>query len=257
MNNTAFIFDGVNSLDKGLHIIKINDGIFSSPYISRQNIIEEQMPKKHIPIYYTVQKQSFEFEVIFSLLDEEFTPENKYDLARWLIQDEYKEFISTDYVGKIFYVIATNQADFMSGGNNKGYFSLNFRTNAPWAYSPVEIQTYDLSAITIPTTIQIENKSNALKHYKPEIQIELMGNSTGVELHNLSIGNNKLTLSNLNTNEIIYINNETKQIVSNLAGAYRLSSWNKQPLILTHGINNIRVSNKCKITIRNQFPILI
>lgn len=256
MDNTTFIFDGKNSEEMGLHIVRIDSGFYSSPFISGQSIIEDEINSNHIPVFYKIKKEPFKFDITFSLLDEEFTNEKKFELARWLIQEEYKQFISTDNIDKIYYVIATNQSDFMSAGMKLGYFTINFRTNAPWAYTPVYINQYDLSNILVPTTINIENKSNVLKYYKPEIEIELTGVSTGVTLTNLSNQGKQLILSNLSESEVIYINNTNKQIISNLS-MYRLGNWNKQTLDLVYGVNNIEVNNPCIIITKCQYPILM
>ncbi len=266
MDDLRFIFDGKDSQDFGLNIIKISSGFYPTPYISGQNIIEEIIPNKHENYFFGVKKHPFQFDITFSLLDEEFTHDKKIDLAKWLIHDEYKMFQSYDdfkdnshdALNKFYYVIATNQADFMSGGTNKGYFTLTFRTNAPWAYSRVIKTSHDCSGITEPFIFKINNRSNVLKYYYPEIEIQVGSSEDNIELINLTDNNREFIFTDVEAGEIIYIDNNRHKIFSNKdAEVYsRLGNFNKGWLRLKQGVNKIQVNTKCKIKTRCQFPLL-
>jgi len=254
--NMNFIFDNISSEDMGLYIVRIgNSGEISSPFIPAQNIIETKLYKKHTPLFHRIEKQPLEFEITCSLLEGEFTPEKKMELSRWLCKETYCEFISQDNPNLIYEVIMTNQSDLLTFGNLQGYFTIQFRANSPWGYSPVYQNNFDLSEITIPTVITINSYSNAVEYLYPEIEFTLSGTNTGISLKNLSNAGETSTFINLTVGEKIYINNERKQIISDL-GLYRLGNFNKKWFRLVYGINRIEITGKCTISFRYRFPLL-
>ena len=255
MTNTTFIFDGISSTDMGLYIVRINGGEFNSPYISSQDIVEQETYDRHVPHFFKTRKRPLEFELTFTIGDEPFTPEIKYKLARWLIHEEYKEFQTTDDLTKIYNVIAISDVDFISFGTHQGYFTIRFRCDAPWAWTRRYLSNYDLSAITAPTIISMDNLSNIAKYYYPEIEFTLKDTNTGIQLRNLSDGGRIFKFEGLTAGETIYINNERKSIISDIPATYRLSNFNKGWFRLTYGKNNIEVTGKCMLQTRMKFPI--
>jgi len=254
--NMNFIFDNISSQDMGLYIVRIGgSGEISSPFIPAQNIVETKLNKKHTPLFHRIEKQPLEFEIVCSLLEGEFTPEKKMELVKWLCKEYYCSFISEDNPNLIYEVIMTNQSDLMTFGNLQGYFTIQFRANSPWGYSPIYQENFNLSEITIPTVIEISNYSNAVQHLYPEIEFTLSGISTGISLINLSNAGEESIFTNLSVEEKIYINNERKQIISDL-GLYRLGNFNKKWFRLVYGINRIQITGKCTISFRYRFPLL-
>jgi len=251
----SFIFNGINSQAMGLYVVHMDSGEVSNPFMSAQEIKEEECYNSHIPAFFGVKKKPLEFEITCSLLDEEFTLAKKMELGRWLCKETYCDFISEDNPEIIYSVIMTNQADFMSVESFKGYFKLQFRANAPWGYSPSYLNTFDLSTITVPTTITVTSYCNVLLNYYPEIEFTLASTNTGLSLKNLSNGGLTSTFTGLTQLETIYINNEKKQIISDLS-LYRLSKFNKIWLKLVYGVNRIEVTGKCTLSFRCKFPLL-
>ncbi len=256
MDSLRFLFDGKDSEDFGLNIIKMESGFYPSPYIMGQAIVEDHIADKHLNYFYGVKKEPISFRVTFSLLDEEFTSDKKFDLARWLVHEEFKPFQTFDDLDKYYYVIATEQSDFISGGNQKGYFTIHFRTNDPWAYTRRIVKTYDLSTITEPENIIMVSKANAVKYYYPELEIEICDYEGDIELINKSNKNKVFKFEDLNDGEIIYIDNLKHKIISdNLSVHSRLNNFNKGWLELVYGRNKIEVKQPCKLKLITEFPI--
>jgi hypothetical protein len=253
---TTFIFDGVNSTTMGLYNIRLETGLAYTPLWGNRQIIEEKIPKKDNPYFYNVEKSPIEFTLTFSLLDEKFTEAKKIDLIRWLIHDDYREFQTTDYLGKYFYCIVVDASDLYLNAENKGYFQIKMRTNAWHAWSPIYEQNFDLSSNLTTTTIALTNQSNILTYYYPEIEVELVGDSTGFSLKNNTNSGKTLTFSGLSALETVYINNEKKQIISD-TDLYRYDKFNSVWLELLYGQNQIVVTGKCRIWVRSQFPLIV
>ena len=254
MQSEFFIFDGINSSDMGLYNVRMQSGLVENPFMGSKDTIKTKVPTKDIPYFHGVNKDVIQFTLQFSLLDEEWTPEKTHEIARWLLHDTYKSFQSADDLGKYYYVICVNGENLYKA-NNKGYVELTFESNAPYAFSPIYLNEYDLSDNTTIDTIQIENRSDLNDYYYPTVEIELQGTTTDITLANLSDGGREFSFTGLSTGETISVDNENKYIVSDVPAVYRFSEFNKNWLRLVYGINQIEVTGECIITVRTQYPI--
>ncbi|UNC92705.1 phage tail domain-containing protein [Candidatus Contubernalis alkaliaceticus] len=296
MDNTNFIFNGIASEEYGLSIVKLESGFYPSPYISGQQIIEDSVPSKHLNYFYGTKKEPLIFDVTFSL-DEEFTPEKKYEIAKWLIHEDYKPFQTLDDLEKIYYVIAINQSDFYSAGNGQGYFTLTFQTDAPWAWSPVFEEEFDFSEIDSSNKVyfadtevdlnheldldtEFDEENDAVEFFdtifdtesfalmelenKSNIskqyypEIQIEAKETEIELINLTNEDQLFKFEAIEVDENIYVDNENQKIISDKESVLsRLGNFNKGWLELVPGVNQIKVNKKCKVKIRYQFPIFV
>ncbi len=253
--STGFWFDGQDSDDYGLHIIRFDRGFFPMPYISSQDIIEESVAGQHVDYFFGTKKQPYQFDITFSLLDKEFTLDEKNKIAKWLIKEEYKPFQiklesdgegESDVKAKTYYVIATNQSDFMSAGNRKGYFTISFRSNAPWAYQGEKPLVRTIKESNLSTLVNgkfvINNLSNVTRFYYPEIEFKIPNpdNINTIELKNKKIPDKifELNIGNKggSNEERIYIDNEREKIISNNSDTTinRLGDFNKKWLCLVN-----------------------
>ena len=258
MESQYFIFDGIKSKDMDLHIMRIDhSGFVDSPYWGSQDIQEERHKNKIKAYYYGVSKEPIEFTIQLVLMDKnnkpkKWTPRERFKIAKWLLQDTYKEFQTSDDLGKIYYAICTSEAN-LQLINQEGYMELTFKTNSPYAWSPVYIDTFDLSNNTTKTTITLHNGSNILKKFMPKVEIEMKG-STAVTLKNLTNGGKEFTIKNRATSEVISFDNENKIIKSSL-NTNPFGSFNRNWLELVEGENRIEVTGKCILTVKSQYPI--
>ncbi|MDD4779015.1 MAG: phage tail family protein [Tissierellia bacterium] len=247
-----FQINGINSSDIGVdgcYLIRTNSEI-NYPIFGGKEIIEEQNPYRDMPYHYYVKKQPIEFDLMFSLLDKEIDENRIYELGLIFAQDKYVEFRSCDFMGKIFYVLCTSM-NLITYGSKKGWLQCHLRNSAPYAFSEIMINTFDLSDIsTTPTLITMENKSNVTNQhgeykYYPELEILLVGNVTGFSFYNLSDGNRGFGFSGLTKGETIYINNQKQQIISDIGETtYRLSKmlFSKNFFYLIYGENRISIN---------------
>lgn len=255
MLSTDFTFDGVTSQSMGIFIVNINSSESSDPFMPSQSIKEEKRYNSHIPIFYGVEREPLEFELTLSLLDNEFTIAKRTELTKWLCRETYCEFISADNPDKIYNVISVSPIELITFGSLKGYFRVRFRCDAPWGWSALQLEEFDLSTSVTPTTITINNLSNAVKYLYPELEFTLVGDDTGITIVNLTNNNETFQFTNLAVGETIYVNNELKQIIGD-AGMYRLSNFNKKWFRLVQSENEIQVTGKCLLSFRYKFPLL-
>ena len=267
MESQFFIFDGIKSSDMNLHIMKIDhSGFIETPYISSVDIKQEKLAKRHTPYFYGVERDNIEFTVQLVLMDKynqpkKWTPQERYNVARWLFHDEYKEFISSDDIGKRYYCIATSDSD-LNLINTQGYMEVTFTCNAPYGFSPTYIESFDLTGNTTTTIIEIENRSNIIKRYKPKLEIEYPNiagfpETTDIILKNLSDSGREFKLTDVKKGEIYSFDNENRIIKSSRqVNLNPLTHFNRNWLELVYGVNQIMVTGRCRLWIKSQYPII-
>ncbi len=230
----------------------------NTPFGVERNINEEYVKNNPIPYFFSVDELPLYFHVTLGKKNgTNFTYKDRVKIARWLIKKEYKNFISTDNMGVIFECMVSDRPEKVLIGNTPLVIEFTFRCNAPWAWSPYFVDTFDLSNNNTTKNIILENKSNIEEYVYPELWIQSLGDNNTIKLKNISCGGKEFIIENLEENEIIYINNKLKQIETNLPSIYRLKDFNRSWLSLGYGINNIKVTGKCLVKTRMRYGIAI
>lgn len=228
-----------------------------SPFATGREIIEQSTSRRQAPFFYRTKLSPLTFTLTLALIDDKWTPEKLYEIGNWLFKEDYREFITDDYIGKRYLVMATSNCPVYTNGNEDGYITVEFRNKYPYALSPIYIDNYDLSSNPTTTTIIMENKSNiGVSYYHPEIQIQLQGASTGFTLQNLSDGGKSMTFSQLDVGETLYIDCDKKILISDATGSpNRLGKMTGDFFRLTQGQNSIKVTGNVTIQTRMSYPI--
>jgi len=257
--NQDFIFAGEKSRDYGVSIVRTDSGLFGVPLTGSRNISEEYLPYVDIPHFYKTNVQPFEFTLMLSLLDEEWTSDQIEKITRWLMRRGYQDFQTTDNMAKVYKIIAKSEVQLMTSGDYKGYTSITFQS-LPYSFSPVQISTFDCTSST-PATIEITNKSNIFdiyntNYYEPEIWVDLSGISRSITLINHSDGGRAFSITGLSDSESLYINNKKKYIVSSTGNERIAGLYNYQWFRMVYGVNRIEVTEGCTLQLKCQFPMI-
>ena len=256
MVETGFTFNNISSESMDVKIVRVGGrGLASRKYFGGRRILEDHPDNALYPNFYGVKHEPFTFTVTF-MCDEgvDMDDTKMYDLANWLISDEYKPFISDDNIGKVYYCMAINDADFITNGLQQGYFTVEFRCRDGFGWTIPAIVTHDLSTITSPTTIQIFNQSNVSEYFYPNMQITLEDSNTAISMVNLSDNSYTFSFTDLSVGEVLEIDNQKRKIESDTV-ANRFDKFNKNWFKLKKGMNNIQVTGKCTIKFNFSFPI--
>ncbi len=260
-----FIINNVNSSDIGIGSAKLirTNAEINRPIFSK-NIINEKSSFRDVPTFYRTDKQVIEFDLLISLIEDEFTPERIQEFGKIFGGDKHIPFESCDYLGSMFYVIATSM-NLITYGSYLGWLQIHIITSAPYSFTKPIIQTFDCTTATptVPLTITVDNKSNVMHpkyneyYYEPELEFDLLGSNTAFKIVNVSNGGEIFEFTNLTALESIYVNNDLKQIVSS-TGNYRLSKLtNKKFFRLAYGVNILKVYGSSMLQIRSQFPLYV
>lgn len=253
------ILSGIDLYDEyGITAVNVNQGMMESHFGIVQSVIEDKTSDLDIPHFFGVDKQPFTFTMTFAK-EKKWDYKTKLDFARLLFTPYYQELESVNQPEVVYKVICVDQPKKVLNGIDRGYITISFRTDAPWGWSPKTIITKVVSGASDsnPYTFQLENMSNVLQWYYPEVEFKTVGTE-------FKMGNNKdsdrdFIFADVYDGEVIYVDNKMKKVISDQPYPlnYRLEKFNKNWFRLKYGKNTISVYRDCTITFRMQYPIAI
>lgn len=252
-----FSFDGKSSeIMYDLQIVQVDlSGLIEQNFGIKRKTVTDKVKNRSKVYSYGTKDEVLSFELEF-YKESDWTYEQRVEVSNWFFVDDdrYCELEVEDY--PLVFKVKCTDGKFYNNGVNQGYVKISFECESSHAYSPIEVATFDLSGNTTTQIITLENKSNVFKIYKPEIQITMVGD-TSVKLENLTNGGKSFEFTGLNNNEVIYVNNSTEQIYSALSATRLTNLTDKRFFELVYGKNQIRVTGKCIIEVRMQFPMMV
>jgi predicted phage tail component-like protein len=254
--NQEFTFDDITSQAMGISIVRQSGGIFPVLYVAGRDIKEDYPTRALSPYFFRTQLQPLTLTLQFSCIDVDMDIAKMRQIASWLCQSEYKPFISADNPDKVYYIMATNQIDFMTNGMSEGYFEIQFRCQHPYALTVATTPIHDVTASYYSqygTTFTINNEDNVHEYFYPIYELTLGATPTKVSIYNETL-NELSEFQTLDGDEVVYVDNQKKYIVSS-TGNYKYDDFNKQWLRLAQGNNTIIVNGYCYIEFLLQYPI--
>ncbi len=258
--NVGFYIDGVKydslNISSTPYIVR-NSPEINMPFIGGKQIAETRVPYSDVPHFYGTQKEPLSFNVLFSILDDQYTHSNLMQIGRIFGQDKYVSFQTEDDLDKYYYVIPNGGVNLVTYGTFKGMYELNLRANAPHAWAAATPHTISATPNTeyvINNTTNVMNPKYRDYRYYPTMTITLTGASTSMTITNLSDSNRQTTFTGLTTSEVLTIDNRLKTITSS-TGNNRFTNFNKNWLYLVEGSNTLRFSSSATVVINTQYPI--
>jgi phage-related protein len=255
-NEVNFSYDGISTTAFGLMVVRVGEtGMKERPFGVSRNIVEEKIRGKNSPYFYGIEEDPLQFDITLGK-EGVWTDDFKKSVVKWLFKNDYKPLISDDNTGIIYYCMAVGTPKFYDNSKGEGYITLTMRCDSPYAWSLPTTEDYDLSTNTGGQIILLNNTSNIVEYYYPEVEITLM-EGTDFSLDNLNDTSNAFAFTDLVAGEVIYVNNQRKQIITNQPGLFRYDNFNKNWLKLVQGVNQIQVNGKVKLHFEMQFPVSV
>jgi predicted phage tail component-like protein len=254
-----FKYDGIDNDYYGVSLVRVSSGLTEFNFGVNRNIIEEKLKGKN-PYDFGNDEEPISFTLTIAKIDQndlKWSLENRKDISKWLFQEDYKPLIFEDNPEIVFYCRAIKGQRF-DNCSKEGYIDIEMRCNAPYVYSNPTTIAYDLTNKS-EQIITINNISNVDDFYFPEVEFELTGTTTGFSIINNTDKGREFKFTGLTPLEIVYTNNETRNIISSLESTdiYRYDNFNKNWLRLLCGENILKISGGCKVKVRNNFPLMI
>lgn len=244
----GIVYDGVEMLEENGVQINDNGGLFSETFVAPKRIIEERIRGKDEPYFYGVERDPISFTLSF-FFDEKLSDERKREIARILDQDYYKPIYAVNNPHRIYYAMCVDDSTHIHNGIEMGYVTLNFRTNSPYAFSPIYSKNFDFSSNT-PDGSEIVFVNDGDIPIQPLLEIRMLEDGD-LRILNFSNGGKEFEFKDLEKDEILFVDCHNEHIESNVD--FRFDNFNDEYLSFVRGNNYLKVYGKCFINMKYQF----
>jgi phage-related protein len=253
----------------GCHIVFPGGGDDLNPWIGAQNIITGRLIGQDHPMFIKSTKENLRFTLVFSLLDDKFTPIINYNLGKIFGKSVPVPLEISDDRTKMIYVLPVNQININDSFGGRGHFSIDFQATTPHWLTPVRTITRQLragDALSVTNESNVQNSDGTYNVY-PHLTFTAL-NSTFEMIHisNKNNPNRRIRFSGLTIGEIIEMDCRLKQIKSS-TGSNRFPNWGynmvengvtrrvREVFWLHEGVNRFRATNNCAVKIVAQYPV--
>lgn len=251
LESTDFYYNGIFSGDMGVINCNVGVGLYQEMFIPEKEIFETKVRSNPVPFLQGVEyKNPTIIKVKFAFLDP-WDDAKIRSVARWLNTENYVPFYTTLNPQRVYYVMPTGTSQLEHNGCQQGMITLDFKADSPFAYMPQVNQT--VSSTPTSATPTISNLGDL--SIKPEIQITKIG-AGDITITNTTNSNQSFTITGLVDNEVVYINCNTEEIITNLSGIYRYSAFSGNFLELLVNDNVLNISGSCTVLFRFQPRLL-
>lgn len=240
----------------GIFLIRTS-GEETSPFGITQKILEDKPPFSDNLMFQYVEREPLQFTLKFAK-EGDWTPDQRMKFAKLLYKREYQTLMSVDYPYLLYRVICVDTSEKTLFSSQQGYMTITFRCDTWHGWSPKTLQTYRLMENpTSGTILKLENKSNINEIEYPIVEIFSVQDNNSISIKNLSDGQRGFTISKLEKNEIVNIDNKYGDVITNVPNVYRYNDLNGKWLRLKYGLNNVEVKGKCILTVVTQVAVAL
>lgn len=248
-----FSYDGRNSIDFDLMNINIGFGkMIENVFLPNRQIQEISIDGNEKPYFHKVKRDPIILKLSFAFRDT-FDNDMLKKVKHWLNQDYYKPLMFSSDPERIYYAMCIDDTTIFDTGFDQGYIDLTMRCDSPYAYTPF-YSTNDLDFSINPKGRLYGFYNRGDYDCNPEIWIKKVGDGD-VSIYNLTDANREFKFTGLKNNEMIYINNETEEIVTDVPNTYRYDNFNDNYLRLKYGLNRLMIFGNCILRFRYQFRL--
>lgn len=244
------VYNGISSAELGGIQIHDDGGLFTEQFVADKSIVEEKIRGRDEPYFYGVEREPLSFTLSF-WFDTELSVEKKREIARWLDQDYYKPLYTVDNPERIYYAMCTDSSEHIHNGIEFGYVTLNFRTNSPYAFSPVYEKEFDFSNNTENgMEFVFDNKGDVI--CKPYLKIKMLEDGD-LTIINMTNRGREFKFVELAKNELLEIDC-IREVITSDTLLSRYNNFNGNYLeFLPYRENHLKVFGKCIIKMKYQF----
>ena len=178
------------------------------------------------------------------------------EVVNWLFKETFKKFQPLDLVD-----VGYNLIYYLKAIEFRKFLNAEMRGSLEVVFMPYDSYTYAIptNALTLSNgeSKNINNISNVNKIYYPKIKIVNNGEASNLITITNQTNKKSLQLSNLNKNEVIFIDCAIGSVVDN-NGKNRFSTLQNFDFIgLEKGNNTISISSNCLAEFICEFPMII
>ena len=230
-----FYFDKKHSSEYGIYQVTENNDILNEYGISYKGEEDGEITLSFCYADNFDEAQVWESEVLESVLS-------------WLITDDYKEFISEDNEGIIYFLKGESYTKRFTY-EMKGIIDVTFKTLSQYGY-----KYYTKKITNTDEEFKVLNDSNINKPYKPIIELKNIS-SDSIKISNLTTLKSPFIINNL-SNKDVTIDNTIGTIVD-IDGNNLIMNSNRKWIELVKGYNSILVEGDCDIVFKAYYPVMV
>lgn len=249
----SFYYDGISSEEMGLYNVSFDSGFYEESFLAERRIEEVSIRGREKPYFQGVTRSPLALSLSFAFKDT-YDDQKIREVARWLDQEYYKPFYTTDNEDRVWYCMLNSNPRLLHNGLKEGYIQLEFRCDSPYTYTPMYTsQVYDMSANSDQGIVISFTNEGDVSCF-PEIWIEkvdggdfsIVNNTTGKEFK----------FTGLVNGELVNVNSYNQIISTSLPATYRYDVFNNNYLEFLRGVNRLTVKGKAKFQFRYFFRTL-
>ena len=260
-NSEKFIFNDIHSDDMNVILVDFDNDVLKEHGLEFETeLITDTITGYSEPFFYEGKHKVGPIILNIALVDKnnnakEWSIEERKKVISWLMQSEFKPFISQDDANVIYYFKCVGIKKKFNH-NMQGVLEVTMQPSNSFAYTPVVYYNH-ISRDNQLYSFNIDNISNLDIPYYPIIEITHLDETTdSIEIQNTSTSSIPFTIHSLSYGDKITIDGFIKTIVDK-DGDSRLLDSNREWLYFKKGINTLNVLGKCEINIKAQYPLLV
>lgn len=253
MKSYYFEFDGKKSFDMGFSNVRTSNSDAKRELIGKHRISTTRLLNGRMSFIKGIEKEPLTFSL--TIMPEDggpWTEELFKRLVSWLVTDDYKPFVSGDNPSAICYAKCVSDLNWQ-GYYDYGTIDLEFETNGNGFFTRPAYVSYTVEG---EKTFFLNNSSVPNQVNYPQIEITKRGSAGKVELVNHTENDRTTSLSQVNKDEKIVLDNEYHLIQSETPFDFYGERFNKTWFRLLPGNNKITVKGDCEITFELEFETI-
>lgn len=258
LKSKGFRFDGRHTDEFQLRLVQVGSTDGEQSFgIDRS--IETESVGTMISGLKSISYNTLKFEITLTKTDGinllPFTEEDKFETIRWLFKNDFKAITFDDQKDVLYFVIFTKGSNYQNGFK-QGYLNLTMELNAPCGFTNI---TTGAMRVQGETTFDLFNRTNMETFSYPDVEFELIGDTTSIQIENLTTGE-VMAFEDLKPSTHAYCYNEDiKQLSCINNPSYNIRPYfNKTWLKLTYGRNTLKITTQdAKVNIIGQSKIAL
>jgi phage-related protein len=251
LQNTDFYFNGEFSVSKDIFNANVGDSLYEQPIFGERTPTIEMIKNQPKGYLLNLARTPVKFSLKIGT-NTDWTREKLDDIISWLDVTYFKEFYFVDQADRRFYVMPNGSPTFSHNGSGQGFIVVEMQSSSPFSFSErFTTGNYDLTVNPVDGTV-IDFPNSGHFNLYPMMRITKIGAGT-VSIKNETNLGKIFELRNLLDGEGIFINNETKEIISDIGGTYHYDDHNGVWLELLKGNNSLRIYGNCLIEFEYRF----
>ena len=253
-----FIYDNIPSHIFGLTIGNIgHPGVTDTGTYANVEIISDRAAKRTEPYHYGIKLQDgLEFPMeIYNRHGRYYEMYEVQAIQEWLFgrrEAKYLSILDADKDGESYLCWLTEPNVVKLESKVIGW---RFKAVCTACYSVTDIVEQRYECADEYTTIDYYNLSNIDDYVYPEMEIQLLGNTTYIRIENHDDNDRAFQILNMKPGSVIYVNNDLQymRVVTGGGVDSVFEHFNLNWLRFAAGRNRLNVSGMCEITFRTRF----